>query len=155
MHFILAAFAAFLIVGCGSAVPATIAVPSPMPTPTPAPLPLPQNVSGIPEPGNPNTAVVAPHTPRGELELGIARNFTLGHCGLMSPIDIDGSLWDPMSGHNGAGGPLTEGQTGELINATPTVVVLTDPNWIELRTPLGAVLVLTRHDGPRAYFLCD
>ncbi|MEX2547761.1 MAG: hypothetical protein WD830_08230 [Chloroflexota bacterium] len=151
MRFILAAFAAFLLVGCGSVVPA----PTAFPTPTPATLPLPQNVSGIPEQGNPNTAVIAAHTPRGELEVGVARTFTLGHCGLMSPIDMDGSLWDPTAAHNGAGGALTEEHTGELINATPTVVVLIDPNSIELRTPLGAVITLTRHDGPRAYFLCD
>lgn len=78
----------------------------------------------------------------------------LGHCGLISPIDMDGSLWDPIGGHDGAGGPLTEDQLGELINATPVVVVLTDPNTAVLQTPLGAVITLTRHDGPRDYFLC-
>ena len=89
------------------------------------------------------------------MELGVARNFVLGHCGLMSPIDFDGALWDPIAGHDGNGGPLTEAQLGELINATPTVVELRDPDTVELRTPNGAVITLVRHDGPRAYFLCD
>ena len=101
------------------------------------------------------TALITTHTPRGELELGAPRNFTLGHCGLMSPIDIDGSLWDPMGGHDGAGGPFTEQQSGELINAWQTVVVLTDQNTMEMRTSGGAVITLTRHDGPRPYLLCD
>ena len=116
--------------------------------------PLPANVAGIPAPGD-ATAMVESHSRPGELEVGVARNFPLGHCGLMSPIDIDGALWDPIAAHDGSGGPLTDDQLGELINATPTVVELTDANTAELRTPLGAVITLARHDGPRAYLLCD
>lgn len=96
-----------------------------------------------------------PQTPAGELSLGEARNYVLGHCGLLSPVDIDGSLWDAISGHNGSGRPLTGDQLGDLINGTPTVVTLVDPETIEMRTPYGAVVILTRHDGARRYWLCD
>ncbi|MGI8928562.1 MAG: hypothetical protein ACR2H0_03720 [Candidatus Limnocylindrales bacterium] len=136
--------------GCGTQV--TPPTASPLPAPTLRPLSA--NVAGIPGPAD-ATAMVESHSRLGELELNVAKNFALGHCGLMSPIDIDGALWDPIAGHDGQGGPLTEGQLGELINATPTVVELTDPNSLELRTPLGAVITLERHQGARAYFLCD
>lgn len=89
------------------------------------------------------------------MEVGVARNFPLGHCGLGTPIDIDGSLWDPVSGQKADGGPLTDDHIGELINSTPTTIVLTDANKMQMTTPLGAVIVLARHDGPRSYFLCD
>jgi len=141
---------ALVAVGCGADVPA----PTASPTPTLALQPLPANLSGIPGPTD-VTALLVPHTPRGELEVGVSRNFTLGHCGLMSPVDVDGSLWDPVGGHNGAGGPLNEQQSGELINETPAVVELTDPNTMVMRTAGGAVITLTRHDGPRNYYLCD
>lgn len=143
--------ACLLVVGCGSEVP----TPTASPSSPPVLVPLPANISGIPGPADEFTATVGPHSPRGELEIGVARNFPLGHCGLASPIDVDGSIWDPISGHNGVGGPLTEDQMGELINSTPTVMELTDPNAADLRTPRGAVIKLARHDGPRPYFLCD
>lgn len=130
---------------------------APAPTASPAPQarlqPLPANL-GIPGPAE-VTVQLTPHTPRGEMQVGIPRNLTLGHCGLISPVDADGSLWDPIGGHDGSGGPLNEQQGGDLINATATVVELTDLNSMEMRTAAGAVITLTRHDGPRAYLLCD
>jgi hypothetical protein len=146
--------AALFTAGCGAQVPSPTVPPSPSPTPTALLLPLPAHVAGIPGPGD-ATALLAPQSRPGELEAGVARNFTLGHCGLISPIDFDGSLWDPIAGHDGSGGPLTDDQMGDLINATTTVVELIDPNTTVLRTPLGAVITLRRHDGARPYFLCD
>jgi hypothetical protein len=137
-------------------VPSSSAATTPQPTPPlqPTLLPLSAEVAGIPDPGDPSV-VLAPQSPAGELELGVERNLVLGHCGLISPIDMDGSLWDPIGGQDGNGGTLTEDQLGELISATPVVVVPTDPNTAELRTPLGALITLARHEGPRPYFLCD
>ena len=150
---VLAAATLLLSIACSA--PPAVPSASPSASPSPAALrPLPANVAGIPGPGD-ATATVAPHTPPGELAIGVARDFTIGHCGLISPIDIDGSLWDPIAGHDGNGGPLSDVQLGELINGTPTIVTLTAPNTAELRTPNGAVITLQRHDGPRAYFLCD
>jgi hypothetical protein len=122
-------------------------------TPGAAFIPLPADLAGIPGANEPSVEL-SPGTPRGELEVGVARDFMLGHCGLISPIDIDGSLWDPVAGHDGAGGPLTDDQAGDLINATRTVVVLTDQNTLEMQTEHGAVVTLTRQDGPRRYHLC-
>ncbi len=28
----------------------------------------------------------------------VAYRFDLGHCGLLSPVDLDGSFWDPLDG---------------------------------------------------------
>ena len=98
---------------------------------------------------------IAPHTARGELEVGVERDYPLPHCGLNSPIDIDGSLWEPVGAHEGSGGPLNEAQIGDLINPTTTVVVLTSPEFLQMRTPTGAVVLLARHDGPREYIGCD
>ena len=131
-------------------------IPGPTPTLTPESsfLPLPDDLGRVPGAADPSAELIA-QTPSGELTLGEARNYLLGHCGLISPIDIDGSLWDPIGGHNGAGGPLTEDQQGDLINATPTTVVLIDAQTMEMLTSHGALVTLTRHDGPRRYFLCD
>jgi hypothetical protein len=152
MRIVLVGIAALLfVVGCGSD------GPGPTITPSPAPQlrPLPPNVSGVPEPGNPNTAVIPPHSRPGELEVGVARNFTIGHCGLATPIDIHGSLWNPVAGQDAQGGPLTEDHIGELINSTPTAIVLTSQGVMEMRTPRGAIITLARHEGERRYYLCD
>jgi hypothetical protein len=99
--------------------------------------------------------VVEPSTPAGSLPIGEEQNYELGHCGLISSIDIDGSLWDPVAGDNGFGGPLADPQLGELINPTAVVLVLVDHDTILFVTPLGARILMTRHDGPRAYSYCD
>ena len=67
--------------------------------------------------------------------------YQLGHCGLVSPVDIDGSLWDPTGYWTLNGAPATPAQEGELINATSVEVVLTLPNTLEMRTPAGLTVV--------------
>jgi hypothetical protein len=146
MRFALMSVVALLAMACGSPTSTSTSTP----TPSAALLPLPANLSGIPT-DEEFTAEVSPQTPNGELTMGEERDHTLGHCGLTSPTDIDGSLWDPI----GSGDVLSEQQEGELINATPVVIVLVDENTMEMHTPAGAVITLTRHDGPRRYFLCD
>ncbi len=130
----------------------------PVVTPSPpadlASLALPPGVSGIPEAGGP-TALVEPVSPAGNVPIGVAQNFLLGHCGLASPIDFDGSLWDPTAGDNGSGGALTPNQHGELVNATAVVLTLVDATRAQMVTPLGARVLLMRHAGARPYFLCD
>jgi hypothetical protein len=116
--------------------------------------PLPAGMSGLPQPGSPS-AVLEPRSQRGGFAPGVAHTFELGHCGLASPIDFDGSLWDPIAGDDGQGGPLTDDQRIELINGTPLTLVLLQPDVAQIRTPLGAVITLARHPGPRAYSLCD
>lgn len=142
-----------LLIGC-QLTTAPTSSPSATPTATPILLPLPAGLSGIPRPGTP-TAVIQPRTRRGAVAPGVAQPFELGHCGLVSPIDFDSSLWDPIAGDDGAGGPLTEEQEGELVNATRVELTLIEPDVIRLETPGGAVLTLVRHSGARPYSLCD
>lgn len=87
--------------------------------------------------------------------MGEPQSFEIGHCGLGSPIDFDGSLWDPTFGDDGSGGPLTNDQQGELINATQVELTIIDPVTALLVTPAGARVLLVRHDGARPYALCD
>jgi len=135
---------------CGAAPPTS--PPTDEPTARPL-LPLPGGADGIPGPGD--TSVTLPaHSPAGIIQIGVPVNFPLGHCGLGSPIDIDGGLWDPIAGDDGLGGPLTRQQLGELANSATVVVTLLDPNRAVLVTPGGAVVTLQRHPGPRAYLLC-
>lgn len=122
-------------------------------TPSPALVPLPPNVAGIPGPGD-QSVVLEPETERGAIQPGVPRQFQLGHCGLGSPIDFDGSLWNPVAGHDGRGGALTEEQVGELINPTEVTLILLAPDLAELHTPLRAVITIARLEGGRAYSLC-
>jgi hypothetical protein len=87
---------------------------------------------------------------------GVVVPFALGHCGLFSPVSIDGSLWDPVLGADAQGGPIdTSDEIGELINPTSGEVVLVDRDRLDFRTPSGLVVVFERHDGPGDYPLCD
>lgn len=140
------------LLACGS--PGPTGSPTPAPTPDLPSLPLPANIAGIPAQGESQIELEA-HTPPGSVAVGVEQAYTLPHCGLVSPIDIDGSLWDPTFGDNGAGGPLTQDQLGDVINGTPVALVLVDHETMLMVTSHGARIVLTRHDGPRAYFGCD
>jgi hypothetical protein len=73
--------------------------------------------------------------------------FSLGHCGLYSPIDVDGSFWDPV-------GPI-DGQHPAAINASDGRLRFTGPASAEFRTADGFVLALARRAGPKSYQLCD
>jgi hypothetical protein len=144
-------------VACAGPTPTPTVAPTPTGASTPTALPLqslPANLSGIPGPGD-ITAEVAPQSPSGELTVGVEVNYELGHCGLSSPIDVDGSLWDPIGYQTETGAPATDEQQGELINATRVVAVLIDADRLVLRSDSGLSIVLERHSGPRHYFLCD
>ncbi len=116
--------------------------------------PLPEGIAGIPRPG-PFTAELGPESRPGTFPHGVAQPFRLGHCALGSPIDVDGSLWSPIGGHDGTGGPLTDAQLAELSEATPMTLTIVSANRAELRTPGGGVVVLERLPGERRYALCD
>ena len=146
---LLAALLIVLAAACSSDPAVTPTPPTDLPT-----LPLPPGVSGIPEAGAPTT-MIEPISPAGSVPIGAPQNYQLGHCGLGSPIDFDGSLWDPTAGDNGAGGDLTQDQHGELINATPVVLTLADATRAQMVTPRGARILLVRHAGARPYYLCD
>lgn len=67
--------------------------------------------------------------------------MSLGHCGLASGIDADGSFWDPVG--------RLDWTNGELINATDGRFGLTGPRTARFVTALGLVIDLVRHAGPK------
>jgi hypothetical protein len=79
---------------------------------------------------------------------GIAgpREFTLGHCGLLSGIDVDGSYWHVV-------GPISF-DSGEAVNATTGILSLTDPDHGTFNGPGGLSVQLIRHTGPKLLPFC-
>jgi hypothetical protein len=73
--------------------------------------------------------------------------LTLGHCGLDSGIDVDGSFWDPV-------GVIDNSHT-DAINAVPATFTRTSPNTAILRTDGGLEVTLVRHRGPKTLPGCD
>lgn len=73
--------------------------------------------------------------------------LTLGHCGLNSPIDVDGSLWDPVG--------MIDQTHPDVINGAAATFNLTAPMVATLRTQGGAEVQLVRHTGARYYPGCD
>ena len=84
---------------------------------------------------------------------GVRYTFSLGHCGLLSPVDVDGSFWDAIDGVTAAGGRLDLGTDGEMINATPGVIVVVGDE-MRFRTESGSVVRFARHDGPKDFPAC-
>ena len=71
---------------------------------------------------------------------------SLGHCGLYSPIDFDGSFWDPV-------GPV-DGDAPEAINSASGTIRLLGPVDAEFRAPSGFTLRLRRHQGAKTFQGC-
>jgi hypothetical protein len=84
---------------------------------------------------------------------GVAYRFTLGHCGLHSPVDVDGSFWDAIDGLTMAGDRLDLELDGEMINATSGVIVVIGDE-LRFRTESGSVVRFGRHDGEKEFPMC-
>lgn len=65
--------------------------------------------------------------------------LSLGHCGIASGIDFDGSLWDPVGS--------VEYGASEAINSADGTIRLTSPTTAVFSTPSGFRLDLVRHHG--------
>ena len=74
-----------------------------------------------------------------------ARPFALGHCGVGSPIDFDGSFWDPAGWIDVKAGAF---------DALDGTLVLTTPNTAHFSTAAGFELDLVRHPGPKSFASC-
>jgi hypothetical protein len=72
--------------------------------------------------------------------------FTLGHCGIFSGVDADGSWWDPV-------GPVPM-DSGDAVNATAGVLNLTDRTHGTFTAPTGFALQLLRRDGAKVLPPC-
>jgi hypothetical protein len=77
-------------------------------------------------------------------ELGRPYRYTIPHCGLMSPIDIDGSFW----------GSVTQPPDPAVFDGQPGVFVVETPSTATFTTDLGESVRLARHDGAKAFPLC-
>ena len=87
------------------------------------------------------------------IEPGVPYRFNLGHCGLHSPVDADGSFWDPLDGITGIGQPLDLERDGEMINATVGVIVVIGDE-ARFRTETGSVVRFERHRGDKEFPGC-
>ncbi len=76
----------------------------------------------------------------GQAELGVPYPFELGHCGLRSPIDFDGSLWAVESGS----------LHGDVYQPLRGTITLSD-DTVATFEPDGAdyVVTLSRRNGPQ------
>ena len=88
------------------------------------------------------------------IEEAVAYRFSLDHCGLHSPIDVDGSFWDPVDGSTAAGAELDLANDGEMINATWGIIVVIGDE-ARFRTASGSVVRLERHEGDKEFPGCD
>jgi hypothetical protein len=149
MKLLLLSIAALLAVACSAPAPTQAPGASQLPA-----QPLPSNITGIPGPGD-ESELVTPQSEAGTWEVGQPQQLTLGHCGLGSPLDFDGSLWNPTGGHNGNGQAPSQEQINDVINSTPVTIMLISPLAAVMTTQNGGVVYLDRHEGPRAYFPCD
>ena len=88
-----------------------------------------------------------------QIEEGVAYRFNLGHCGLYSPVDVDGSFWDAIEGVDPDGGPLDLDTDGETINATGGLIVVIGDE-ARFRTETGSVIRFERHFGEKEFPGC-
>jgi hypothetical protein len=104
------------------------------------------------EPGPGGGTLFAPVSP--PIEHAIAYRFGLGHCGLMSPIDLDGSFWDPIDGVTAGGEELDLAGDAEINHAASgAIVVIGDES--RFRTDSGSIVRLERHAGDKEFPGCD
>jgi hypothetical protein len=72
-------------------------------------------------------------------------------------VDLDGSLWEPVAGTDGEGGPIDQDEEiGQLINGTPGQVMLVTPDRLDWRSTQGTpvVVVFRRIPDERSYPGC-
>ena len=105
-------------------------------------------------PPNLPVAADAPFSPSSaSIEHAVPYTFSLGHCGLLSPVDVDGSFWDPIDGVTATGRPLDLQTDGEMINATAGVIVVIGDE-ARFRTATGSVIRFARHEGDKQFPAC-
>ena len=103
------------------------------------------------DPGPEGGIVFGPVSAR--VEHGVAYRFSLGHCGLHSPVDVDGSFWDAVDGTTASGEVLDLENDGEMINTTSGVIVVIGDE-MRFRTDSGSVVRFARHDGDKEFPAC-
>ena len=88
-----------------------------------------------------------------QIEEGTAYRFSLGHCGLFSPVDLDGSFWDAVEGHDADGRPIDLRTHVEMINATSGLIAVVGDE-ARFRTDSGLVVRFERVFGSKEFPAC-
>jgi hypothetical protein len=97
--------------------------------------------------GDHNTGMPEPYLPQSPRMTAPVVDFSLGHCGLSSPIDIDGSFWNPV-------GPV-DSDAPDAINSSDGRFSLVGPNDAQFRSRTGFAFSLRRHQGEKNFSGCD
>ena len=92
----------------------------------------------------PNGGGTFPVSPAGA-QVGVDYRYDMPHCGIHSPIDVDGSYWDAVGEPEDS--VRFDGRTGTFR--------LTGQDEATFTSDDGEVLRLVRHDGPKSFPGCD
>jgi hypothetical protein len=108
------------------------------------PTPAPEAIAAQPVVGRTqSTLTLLPISPTGA-QIGVAYTYEMPHCGINSPIDIDGSFWDAAQA---LPDPVAfDGVTGSFR--------LTSADAATFTSDSGAVLRLVRHMGAKEFGFC-
>lgn len=85
---------------------------------------------------------------------GASYRFSLGHCGLLSPVDVDGAFWDPVDAVGATGDAVDLRTDAEMINQTAGVIIVIGDEAL-FRTEGGTTVRFDRHAGEKAFPGCD
>lgn len=84
-----------------------------------------------------------PISPTGAV-VGSAYGYEMPHCGIHSPIDVDGSFWDAID----------IGADSVDFDGVPGTFQLTSPTTATFTASHGAILQLVRHAGSKEFAGC-
>jgi hypothetical protein len=90
-----------------------------------------------------DSITLRPISPRGAV-VGVLYEYDMPHCGIHSPIDVDGSFWDAIGID-----PSSVDFDGQ-----PGTIRLTDASDAIFTSSTGRVLRLVRHSGTKTFLFC-
>jgi hypothetical protein len=85
-----------------------------------------------------------PSSPAGAV-IGVVYAYDMPHCGINSPIDVDGSFWDAV------GVP----ETSATFDGQPGTFKLDAANRASFTTTSGEAVQLVRHSGAKEFRICS
>jgi hypothetical protein len=91
-----------------------------------------------------DSITLLPISPTGAV-VGVAYAYDMPHCGIGSPIDVDGSFWDGVG--VAPDSVDFDGRTGTFRLASPTEATFTASD--------GRILHLVRHTGAKKFRICS